>query len=116
MALLSAFRHAGRGIAYAVRTQPNMRIHLVVGAVVIAASLVLRLGRAAEIAIIGAIALVLAIELANTAIEALVDLLSPEIRPLARAAKDAAAGAVLVAAIGAAIVGALVFWPGASGR
>lgn len=116
MALLRAVRHAGRGIGYAVRTQPNLRIHLIAGAVVITASLALRLPRTAEIAIVGMVALVLAMELANTAIEAIVDLLSPEIHPLARAAKDAAAGAVLIAAIGAVVVGVLAFWPAASGR
>lgn len=47
----------------------------------------------------------------NTALEALADALSPEIHPLVKKAKDAAAGAVLVAAIGAAVIGLLVFWP-----
>lgn len=91
-----------------------MRIHVAAAAVVIAASLALRLSRTAEIAIVGVVALVLAFELANTAIEVLVDLVSPEPHPLARAAKDAAAGAVLVAAVGAVVVGTLVFWPGVS--
>jgi len=112
MALLNAFHHAARGIAYALRTQPNMRIHVAIAVVAIGASLALRLSRTAEVAIVLAVALVLALELANTAIEALVDLASPERHPLARAAKDAAAGAVLVAAAGALVVGVLAFWPG----
>lgn len=91
-----------------------MRLHILVAAVVIVASLLLHLGRTAEIAIVAVVALVLAMELANTAIEALVDLVAPERHPLARAAKDAAAGAVLVAAAAAVVVGVLVFWPGAS--
>lgn len=91
-----------------------MRAHVVIGALAIAAALLLRVPRVAQIAVVGAVTLVLAMELGNTAIEALVDLLQPELHPLARAAKDAAAGAVLVAAAGAVVVGTLVFWPGAA--
>jgi diacylglycerol kinase len=90
-----------------------MRIHVAIAVVVIGASVALRPSRTAEVAIVLAVALVLGLELVNTAIEALVDLVSPEHHPLARAAKDAAAGAVLVGAAGALVVGVLVFWPGA---
>jgi diacylglycerol kinase (ATP) len=108
----SSFHYAFSGIMYAVRTQPNMRVHLIVAACVLLATLVLRLGRLYVIAIVLTIVLVLALELVNTAIEAVVDLLTVAHHPLAKTAKDAAAGAVLVATIGAVIVGYLVFYQG----
>jgi diacylglycerol kinase (ATP) len=108
----SSFHYAFSGILYVVRTQPNMRVHLVVAALVLLATLVLRLDRIYIIAIVIMIAIVLALELMNTAIEAVVDLLTVAHHPLAKTAKDAAAGAVLVATIGAVIVGYLAFYQG----
>ncbi len=108
----SAFHYAFQGIMYCVRTQPNMRVHLVIAALVLAMTLPLRLSRVYVIAIVIVIVIVLALELMNTAIEAVVDLLTVAHHPLAKTAKDAAAGAVLVAAIGAAIVGYLAFYQG----
>lgn len=108
----SAFHYAFAGITYATRTQPNMRIHFIAAALVLLATLVLRLDRLYVIAIVFAITLVLALELLNTAIEALVDLLTVAYHPLAKTAKDAAAGAVFVGAIGAVIVGYLAFYQG----
>lgn len=108
----SSFHYAFSGIMYAVRTQPNMRIHLVIAALVLLATLLLRLDRIYVIAIVIAIVIVLALELMNTAIEAVVDLLTVAHHPLAKTAKDAAAGAVLVGTIGAAFVGYLAFYQG----
>jgi diacylglycerol kinase (ATP) len=108
----SSFHYAFSGILYAVRTQPNMRVHLGVAAIVLLATLLLRLDRLYIIAIVITIVIVLALELVNTAIEAVVDLLTVAHHPLAKTAKDAAAGAVLVATIGAAIVGYLAFYQG----
>ncbi len=112
MKLLRSFNHAFEGIMYAARTQPNMRIHLVVAALVLIATLLLRLDRFYVIAVIVLIALVLALELVNTAIEAIVDLLTVAHHPLAKTAKDAAAGAVLIASSAAVVVGYLVFYQG----
>ena len=108
----SSFHYAFSGIMYAVRTQPNMRVHLAISALVLLATLVLRLERIYVIAIVLTIALVLALELLNTAIESVVDLLTVAHHPLAKTAKDAAAGAVLVASIGAVVVGYLAFYRG----
>ena len=110
--LWRSFNHAFEGIMYATRTQPNMRVHLVAAALVLMASLVLRLDRFYVIALIVLIGMVLALELLNTAIEAMVDLLTVTHHPLAKTAKDAAAGAVLVASIAAVVVGYLVFYEG----
>jgi diacylglycerol kinase (ATP) len=107
-----SFHHAFEGIMYATRTQPNMRVHLVIAALVLSATLVLRLERSYVIATVVLVTLVLSLELVNTAVEAIVDLLTVAHHPLAKTAKDAAAGAVLIAAVGAAIAGYLIFYQG----
>lgn len=108
----SSFHYAFQGITYVTKTQPNMRVHLVIAAGVLLATLLLRLDRLYVIAVVAMIALVLALELLNTAIESVVDLLTVTHHPLAKTAKDAAAGAVLIASLGAVVVGYLVFYQG----
>lgn len=110
--LWRSFHHAFEGIIYATRTQPNMRVHLVIAAIVLLATLVLRLERFYVVVTVVLIVLVLSLELVNTAVEAIVDLLTVAHHPLAKTAKDAAAGAVLVAAVGAAVAGYLIFYQG----
>lgn len=110
--LWRSFHHAFEGIMYAARTQPNMRVHLVIAVLVLLATLVLRLERAYVVAVVVLVAMVLSLELVNTAVEAIVDLLTVVHHPLAKTAKDAAAGAVLVAALGAVIAGYLIFYQG----
>jgi diacylglycerol kinase (ATP) len=110
----SSFHYAFAGILYATRTQPNMRIHLVLGGLVLLATLYLRLQRVYVVCIIVLIAFVIALELVNTAIESVVDLMTVAHHPLAKIAKDTAAGAVLVASVAAAVVGYLVFYEGIS--
>lgn len=107
-----SFNHAFAGIMYAARTQPNMRAHLIISLLVILAALILRIGRDYVIDLVIVIAIVLALELLNTAVESIVDLLTVTHHPLAKTAKDAAAGAVLIASIAAVVVGYLVFYQG----
>lgn len=106
-----SFGHAFEGLAYALRTQPNTRIHsLILAAVVLAGFCFgLSFGEWALIAL--AAGLVFTAELLNTGIEAVVDLASPDLHPLAKASKDVAAGAVLIAAFTAVVVGLLVLGP-----
>lgn len=110
--LFQSFNHAFQGIMYAARTQQNMRIHLLIGLLVVVGSLFLRLDRYYVIALVIIIAVVLALELVNTAVEAVVDLLTVAHHPLAKTAKDAAAGAVLVASLAAIVIGYLIFYQG----
>jgi undecaprenol kinase len=113
--LSAAFRYAFAGLFDAWRTERNLRIHAVVAAAVVAAGAVLRLPPAAWAVVFLAIALVVAAELLNSAVETIVDLVSPEEHPLAKRAKDVAAAAVLVAVAGAVAAGACVLlW--AAGR
>ena len=95
-------RHAARGVAVAWRDQRNLRIETAIGIAALAVALWLGVPLAP---IVLACGLVLSAELANTAIEAVVDLASPDTDPLAGRAKDLAAGAVLVAATTAVVVG-----------
>lgn len=111
-AVLRAFHYAFEGIIYATRTQLNMRIHWIAAALVLAATLYLRLGRPYVIGIVITVAVVLAFELVNTAIESVVDLMTELHHPKAKTAKDTAAGAVLVVAFAAVIVGYLTFYEG----
>ncbi|MBK9335124.1 MAG: diacylglycerol kinase family protein [Lewinellaceae bacterium] len=107
----NSFRYAFRGLADLFRTQPNARFHLAASVAVVLAGFWFDISRLEWIAVAFCIALVLALEAVNTAIEYLTDLVSPDYHPLAGKAKDVAAGAVLVAAIGSAAVGVLVFLP-----
>ncbi|WP_308638863.1 diacylglycerol kinase family protein [Paenibacillus silvisoli] len=109
--LLRSFGYAGSGIVSAVSSQANMQIHVVCAVIVNAAGLLIGLSRMEWIVIIAAQTAVLAAELMNTAVEHVVDLVSPEKHPLAKAAKDTAAGGVLLTAIGAVIIGLFVFIP-----
>ena len=95
------------GILWAVNTQRHMLFHLVAAILVLVGALVLRL-TLYEFALLAlAITLVLFAELVNTAIEVVVDLVSPDFHPLAQRAKDVAAGAVLLASVGAMVLGYL---------
>ncbi len=111
-AIWAAFDYAFAGILYATRTQRNMRIHLVAGSLALFATLYLRLERAYVAVVVIVIALVIALELVNTAMEAIVDLMTVAHHPLAKIAKDASAGAVLVVSMAAVIVGYLAFYEG----
>lgn len=108
---IASFRHAFAGVVHVVRTQVNARIHVTVAVAVVALGTWLCLPAGAWAVLVLCIGLVLAAEAFNTAVEAVVDLASPDIHPLARIAKDAAAGAVLITAIAAVVVGLLVLGP-----
>lgn len=108
--LLWSFDYAIQGVVYALRTQRNMRLHALAAGMVLLAALFFRIGGLELIALLFAIALVFLAELANTAIEATVDLATEGFDPAAKIAKDVAAGAVLVASINAVAVGYVVFF------
>ncbi len=109
--LVASFRCAFRGLAEAWRCQQNLRIHVGVAAAASALAAYLRVGPAQWAILALTYSLVIAAELFNSALEALTDLVSPGYHPLARQAKDMAAGAVLVTALGAVAVGLLVLAP-----
>jgi diacylglycerol kinase len=109
--LIAAFGYAFAGLRAAWRDEPNLRIHAAVGLAVAVAAALLRLPPWAWALLALATSGVVAAELLNAAVEAVVDLVSPEDHPLAKRAKDVAAAGVLVAALGAVGVGiALAVW------
>jgi diacylglycerol kinase len=109
--LQASFKYAFAGLSYCFRTQRNFRIHIAIA--VLGAILGALLGLSwAEWAIFTAmVVLVLAAEMVNTMIESLVDLVTTEYHPLAKIAKDTAAGVVLLTAIGSVVVGLFIFLP-----
>jgi diacylglycerol kinase (ATP) len=109
--LLTSFKCAFAGLWYVFRTQRNARIHLSVATVVVAVGLWLGLSRTEWAIIALTVGLVLSAEAFNTVAEAAVDLATAEYHPLAKVAKDVAAGAVLLMAIAAVIVGLLILGP-----
>jgi diacylglycerol kinase (ATP) len=103
---LRSFVYAFAGIAYAWRTQRNFRVEVFIGSIALGLGLVLKVNLSS---ILVMIALVLTLEMINTALEALVDLSSPTYHPLAKIAKDVAAGAVLLASSISVLVGMVLF-------
>lgn len=106
-----SFRYAFAGWWYVLRTQHNTWIHALASIAVFLLAFWLELSRQDWAILILAITAVWMGEFINTAIEAIVDMVMPDVHPLAKVAKDVAAAAVLVAALGAAIVGFLIMGP-----
>jgi diacylglycerol kinase len=107
----ASFRYAADGWIYMLRYQKNIRIQLAATVIVVAVALWLRLEPVEWALLVVVIGLNFLLEFINAAIEAVVNLASPEIHPMARVAKDVAAGATLLAAVVAALVGLLVMGP-----
>jgi diacylglycerol kinase (ATP) len=107
----ASFRAALSGAVVTLKTQPNAWIELTAAVVVIATGWWLKIDRTEWAIIALTLGLVLALESVNTAIEATIDLVSPEHHPLAKIAKDAAAGALLFAVLGSLGVAVAIFGP-----
>ncbi|MEC2076520.1 diacylglycerol kinase family protein [Metabacillus fastidiosus] len=108
---LRSFVFASAGIKDTFRTERNFKIHCVISVAVIIISIIIPLSRIEWIIVLFLIGGTLALELINTALEKIVDLVTSDYHPLAKAAKDAAAGAVFIYAILAAIIGIIIFFP-----
>lgn len=109
--LIHSFRYALEGLKYTLVTQRNMRIHFLTALGVLLLSLYLPLRKTDVLLLFIAIALVVVAELFNTVVEVVVDMITKEYHPLAKVAKDVAAGAVLLSAGLAVVVGASIFYP-----
>jgi undecaprenol kinase/diacylglycerol kinase (ATP) len=105
----ASFGYAFRGIIDAFRTEKHMKVHLVAALVAIISLFIFKQSKVEVLFVCLAIALVWITEIINTAIEKTVDLAMPDQHPLAKLAKDLAAGAVLVASAFALVVGIIVF-------
>lgn len=108
--LRKSFSYAMSGIAFCVRYEKNMRIHITVMLYVLFFSQFYELQRSEIILLVLICVLVISLEMINTAIEVVVDKVSPNYHTLAKIAKDVAAGAVLAASLASVFIGLLLFW------
>lgn len=109
--LKDSFYHAYEGIYYTALRERNMHIHITMALIVILGGAIFQISYEEWLICLILIALVISLELLNTAIESVVDLVTTNNNPLAKVAKDSAAGAVLVSAIISAIIGVVIFLP-----
>jgi len=109
--LIRSFGFAFEGVSYLIRTQPNARVELAIGVVVLIVAAWLQVTPVEWALLVLTTTFVLALEALNTALELAVTLAAPERQPLAKAAKDVSAAMVLIAAIAAVLVGLVLLGP-----
>lgn len=109
--LYKSFGYAFEGIFAGIREERNMKIHCFAAVCVVVAGVLFHISVTEWCICLVLFGLILSLELVNTAIEAVVDLVTEDKKPLAKLAKDTAAGAVLIAAVMAAMAGLLIFVP-----
>ena len=107
--IYQSFKYAFEGISYVIATERNMKVHISVALMVLILSFLLDIPRYQLLLVFFSIVFVMCMELINTALEKVVDLTTKEFHPIAKIAKDVAAGAVLFAAIFAFMIGVYVF-------
>lgn len=106
---VDSFRYALNGILLSFKSQRHLRIHFTVAVLALLVGFILRLPRVELAVLVASISLVILAELFNTSLETVVDLVTMDYHPLAKVAKDVAAGAVMVATMNAVLVGLLLF-------
>lgn len=107
----NTFIHAAGGISHTFCKETNFRIHVAVMALAVTLGVVLQISAIEWLFVAGCSMLVLSMELMNTAIENVCDLISKDYHPLIKIIKDVAAAAVLVSAVGSVITGSIIFFP-----
>ncbi len=108
--LVDSFSFALDGIKQAFQSERNLRIHVIIGLLIIILGILLGLTRVEFIILLFVISLVLVMELFNTVVERIIDLVSPNYHPRAKVIKNIAAGAVLISSLNAAVIGFLLFY------
>ena len=108
--LVDSFNFAIEGLISALKNEKHMKVHILAAIIIVILAIVINASKVEILIISLSVSFVIITELVNTAVEAIIDLVSPERHPLAKLAKDGAAGAVLVAAINALCVGYLLFY------
>ena len=109
--LINSFKYAIEGFISSFKTERNMKIHVLATIIVILLGIILKISTIEWCFCIISIVMVISAELFNTAIETIVDMISPEKNEKAKLAKDISASAVLAFSIGAAIIGIIIFVP-----
>ncbi|SCH37836.1 MULTISPECIES: diacylglycerol kinase [unclassified Romboutsia] len=108
--IIKAFNAAIEGIIYTFKCERNMKIHYCLAAIVLIGSLFFDLTKVETLILLFSISLVIITEMFNTAIENAIDMVTDEYHPLAKIAKDVAAGAVVIAALNSVVVGYMLFY------
>ncbi|HEU0050878.1 MAG TPA: diacylglycerol kinase family protein [Patescibacteria group bacterium] len=106
-----SFRHAARGFSYAFHMERNFRVQCIIAVLVLIALFLVPLAIWERVILLSMIMTVLVLELLNTGIERLIDLLKPRLDEYVKDVKDVMAAAVLLASIFAVIIGVVIFWP-----
>lgn len=106
-----SFRFAFSGIKEALKSEPNLKIHFLLAFLAFVLAYILKFSSVEWAILVITIGLVWILELINTSLEAIVDLVSPEVKEKAKNAKDVAASAVLISALTSLLVGAFLFLP-----
>lgn len=109
--MFKSFSYAGNGVKEAFQNEPNFRFHILAAIIAIALAIYFQFTFTKLAILVLTISFVIILELVNTAIEKVVDKISPNYSPLARVAKDVSAAAVLLSAFAAAVTGFLLFLP-----
>lgn len=108
---MQSFRHAFRGLKYVLKNEQNFQLEILIGVFIIILMFVFDIRDWQKVALFLVIFSVLAVELINTILERVVDILKPRVHPYAQLIKDIMAAAVLLASIGAVIIGLIIFLP-----
>lgn len=108
---LKAFKYCFDGIIYALKDEQSIATQFIISIIVIIVSFIVGLSKLEWFMVILCISLVVALELINTSIESICDMVMPDFNPLAKVAKDTAAAAVLVVSVAAVIIGLIIFIP-----
>ncbi|MDD5342435.1 MAG: diacylglycerol kinase [Patescibacteria group bacterium] len=109
--IFRSFGYAGRGVWYVVRRERTFQIHILAAAAVVALLLIFPLETWETVIVILVVALVLVLEIINTAVEKIIDVLKPRIHFYVQIVKDLMAAAVLVVSFAALVIGLIIFWP-----
>ena len=109
--LFRSFHHAFRGLKYVIKNEQNFQLEILFAIFIIVLMFIFDIRDWQKVALFLVIFSVLAVELINTILERVVDILKPRVHPYAQLIKDVMAAAVLVASIGAVVVGVIIFYP-----
>ena len=109
--MLKSFKHAINGIVWAIKNHPNFKIHIAISFLVLFLAFILKVSKTDIVLLIFAIVLGLMVEMVNTAIEEVTNLITIKWAKQAKIAKDVSAGLMLLTAIGTAIIGLIIFIP-----
>lgn len=109
--LLQSFKYASKGVYYALKEEQNMKIHFLLSFMVFILSIIFGISAYEAIALVLVISFVIAMEMINTIMERVMDIIKPRMHPYAKHVKDMLAATVLIGALASAVVGLIIFVP-----